>query len=381
MRIAVAASVAATPQHGGWTWAVLQYLLGFSRLGHHVAFIDPIEAVALRPDGASLASSSNAAWFARFAADFDLAGESALVLNGTHETAGLSRQSLMQVIRESDVLLNISGKLRDADLIGAARRAVYVDVDPAFTQLWQSVQGIDMGLDGHTHFVSIGQNINDPAGLVPALGRHWIPTVPPVVLDHWPVGDTIRWPALTTVANWRGYGSITHDGVQFGQKAHALRELIGLPQRTSETFLLALAIDPGERRDLDALAANGWRLIDPAEVTSTPGDYHAFVRGSKAEFAIAKSGYVASRCGWFSDRSVCYLASGRPVIAHDTGFGSYLPCGAGLFRFTTEDDVLAGIDALNTDYDKHAGSARQLAEEYFDSRLVLGRLLAEVGGA
>jgi hypothetical protein len=286
---------------------------------------------------------------------------------------------LVELVREADVFLNVSGKLRDMELITSSRCAVYVDVDPAFTQLWQASQGIDMGLAGHTHFVTIGRGLDSDSGKIPTLGRRWISTVPPVVLDEWPVERTTRWNALTTVANWRGYGSITRDGIHYGQKAHALRELMGLPRRTTEPFVLALAIDPAERRDLEALDANGWRLVDPLAVTSTPHDYRAFVRGSKAEFAVAKSGYVASQCGWFSDRSVCYLASGRPVIAHDTGFGAFLPTGAGLFRFTTEDDVLAAIDALNTDYDKHARCARDIAEAFFDSRRVLDRLLAAVG--
>jgi hypothetical protein len=381
MNIVVAASVAATPQQSGWTWAVLQYLLGFRQLGHHVTFIDSIDAEEVRPRAAPLPASRNAAYFLQFAADFDLLAVSALFMNRARQTIGLQFDRLKQIIRETDVLINISGKLRDADLTGTARRAVYVDVDPAFTQLWHSVQQIDMGLDGHTHFVTIGQNINHMAHEVPTLGREWIGTVPPVVLEKWPVSDTITWNALTTVGNWRGYGSITHNGVHFGQKAHALRQIIALPRKTKERFLLALAIDPGERRDLEALAENGWKLVDPLAVTSTRDAYQAFVSGSKAEFALAKSGYVESKCGWFSDRSVCYLASGRPVIAHDTGFGAFLPTGAGLFKFTTEDDVLASIEALNLNYQKHAHCARQLAEEYFDSRRVLSRLLANLGAA
>jgi hypothetical protein len=379
MKIVVAASVSAVSRQAGWTWAVLQYLLGFRQLGHDVAFIDPIDHREWCPPGTSLAGAPCAAYHRQFAAEYGLSGASALFLNGARHTVGVPIGRLETIVREADVLLNVSGKLRDLELVGSARRAVYLDVDPAFTQLWQSVQGIDMGLEGHSHFVTIGRGLDDVSRKTPTLGRRWISSWPPVVLDRWPIGGTTRWNALTTVANWRGYGSITHDGVQYGQKAHALRPFIGLPRRTPESFLLALAIDPGEQRDLEALAANGWQLVDPLAVASTPDDYRAFVRGSKAEFAIAKSGYVASQCGWFSDRSVCYLASGRPVIAHDTGFRAFLPTGAGLFSFTTEDDVLACIDAINADYGRHARAARQVAEACFDSRQVLRRLLDEVG--
>jgi glycosyltransferase involved in cell wall biosynthesis len=199
------------------------------------------------------------------------------------------------------------------------------------------------------------------------------------VLERWPAAGRITRDALTTVANWRGYGSVEHEGFFYGQKAHSWRQFFSLPARTTERFAPALAIHPEEDEDLAALRANGWHLIDPERVAQTPAGYRRFVRGSKAEFGIAKSGYVAARCGWFSDRSVCYLASGRPVIAQETGFGRFLPVGDGLFAFETIDEVLASIEALNGDYDRHARAARAVAEEHFDSDKVLGRLLGALG--
>jgi hypothetical protein len=199
------------------------------------------------------------------------------------------------------------------------------------------------------------------------------------VLAHWPRAEATVHDALTTVGHWRAYGSIEYKGVFYGQKAHALRPLMTLPTRTTEQFVLALALHPAEAKDLAALAANGWHLVDPNEVASTPDRYERFVRGSRAEFGIAKSGYVASRCGWFSDRSACYLASGRPVLAQETGFSRFLPTGEGLIPFTTAEHVLAGIEALRGDYPRHARAARAIAEEYFDSAKVLSRLLREIG--
>ena len=145
--------------------------------------------------------------------------------------------------------------------------------------------------------------------------------------------------------------------------------------------MMALAIHAGERADLDALRSNGWELVDPAVVARTPADYEAFVRGSKAEFGVAKSGYVKSQCGWFSDRSAAYLASGRPVIAQDTGFGCTLPTGEGLFACRHIDDVLASIDAMNSDYRRQSQAARDIAVEYLDSTVVLSRLLARIGAS
>ncbi len=377
LNIVVAATIASTPKQAGWTWAVLQYVLGFRQLGHRVTFIDPIRPSALMPGGASLANTANAAAFRTIAQQFGLAENATLLLADTKQTVGGTYEAVANSVRDADVLLNISGALRDAGLLAEARYPVYVDVDPAFTQLWQKIQGIEMGLAGHRRFVTVGLRVGAGAP-VPLLDKAWVKTLPPIVLTHWPVSHTLRWDALTTIANWRGYGSIEYDGRFYGQKAHSLRAFITLPQRTTERFVLALGIDAGERRDLEALSANGWELIDPMEVVATTDDYHAFVQGSKAEFAIAKSGYVVAECGWFSDRSVCYLASGRPVIAQDTGFGECLPTGDGLFRFTTEHDVLAAIDAVNSDYPRHARAARQLAEDHFDSRRVLSRLLREI---
>ena len=152
-----------------------------------------------------------------------------------------------------------------------------------------------------------------------------------------------------------------------------------LPDKTREQFVVALAIHPEETRDLEKLAAHGWKLVDPARVSDTPQRYRAFVQGSKGEIGVAKSGYAAARCGWFSDRSVCYLASGRPVVAQETGFSRYLPTGEGLFAFATEDGALQGIDAIVADYPRHSRSARGLAEAYFDASKVLPHLLDRVG--
>jgi hypothetical protein len=375
LTIVLSGMIAADLHQGGATWAVLQYWLGFRRLGHEVLFVEPIPELALRPTGTSLATSNNTSYFRQVLADFELEDTGALLLTGTHQTVGLPYEQLRRVANRADVLFNISGMLTDQVLTESVPVRVYLDLDPAFNQFWHVAQGIDMRFAGHSHFVTVGQAIGRPECIVPTCGFHWIPTLQPVVLAHWPKADPIAHDALTTIGNWRGYGSIEYEGVFYGQKAHALRQFITLPTLTKEKFLLALAIHSGETKDLAALASNGWQLLDPAQVAHTPAHYRQFIQGSKAEFGIAKSGYVASRCGWFSDRSICYLASGRPVIAQETGFSQFLPTGEGLFAFTTTEEVLSSIDALNHDYPAHARAARALAEEYFDSDRVLCRLL------
>lgn len=378
LRIVFSGMIAADPWQGGATWAVLQYVLGLRRLGHDVLFVEPVPPESLRPAGATLAGSDNAEYFSAVRSEY--LGRGALLEAGSRRTVGVPYDELLDFARRADVLFNVSGMLADEALLAPIPRRVYLDLDPAFVQLWHAAQGIDMRFDAHTHFVTVGSAIGRPDCPVPTCGRQWTTTLPPVVLDRWRPASEVKFDALTTVANWRGYGSIEHGGVFYGQKAHSLRPLIDLPRRTPEKFALALNIHPDETRDLRALKDNGWSLVSPSQA-ATPRDYAAFVRSSKAEFGLAKSGYVVSRCGWFSDRSACFLASGRPVIAQETGWSRGLPAGEGLFSFSTADDVLSAIDAMNDDYARHARAARAIAAEYFDSDVVLPRLLQAVGAA
>ena len=370
--------VAKVPHQGGATWAVLQYLLGFRGLGHEVCFIEPVEPADLQPAVAPLDRSRNADYFRSVMQEFGLERDAALLLAGTETTVGVSYARLRETAAAGDVLINISGTLRDPALFDPIPVRIYLDLDPVFNQLWHTEQ-IDMHFAGHTHFVTVGQAIGRPECDIPSCGLSWIPTLQPIVLDHWPVAGPVEYDGLTTVANWRGYGSIQHGGVFYGQKAHALREFITLPRVTDERLILALSIHPGETRDLAALRDNGWELLDPAVVAGTPARYRAFVGASKGEFGVAKAGYVTGRCGWFSDRSVCYLASGRPVLAQDTGFSQYIPCGAGLLSFSTCEEAAENITALRRDYAAHSRGARALAEEHFDARKVLTRMLQRAG--
>jgi hypothetical protein len=375
--ILVGGKISTVPFQGGWTWVILQYVLGLKQLGYDVYFVEQLPKTVL-PPGTALSDSVNAHYFRDVVSQFGLEDNSALIIEHTRDSVGIPYNDLRAIADRADVLLNVSGAFVDESLAERIPIRIYLDLDPAFTQLWH-IQHVDMHLRGSTHFATVGLAMGMSGCDIPTCGADWIPICQPVVLNYWPVGDGLIHDALTTVANWRGYGSIVHNGVFYGQKAHSLRQLIGLPNMTSESLLLALSIHADEQKDLAALESQGWGLIDPARVASTPWSYRQFVQGSKAEFGIAKSGYVAAQCGWFSDRSACYLASGRPVIAQDTGFSRFLPTGEGLFAFNTEDDVLAAIDALRSDYGRHSRAARSLALEFFDSRKVLTHLLQKTG--
>ena len=366
MRIVVSGRVAGTPHQGGAVWAVLQYVLGLGRLGHDVWLVEETEII----------TASRESFFRAVAEEFLLVERAALLERGTRRSVGMAYQAVLAAAAGADLLLNLSGTLRDEVLLEAIPLRVYVDLDPAFTQLWHA-QGVDVGLEPHHRFATVGTALAAGTSVVPTLGIRWLATRPPVVLERWrPAGTVQR--DFTTVANWRSYGSIEHDGIVYGQKAHSLRELIQLPTMASGSFQLALSIHADETRDLLALRAHGWGLLDPRVVAGTPAAYSAFIGSSRAELGVAKAGYVTSACGWFSDRSACYLASGRPVVAQETGFSKDLPTGEGLLSFATVDQAVACIEAVNGDWARHAAAARELAEAYFDSDLVLSHLLESV---
>jgi len=378
LTIIVSGMIAGDPWQGGASWSVLQYVLGLMRMGHDVYFIEPIRPGALFPPDVPLAQSENAAYCEKVMREFHLEGRTALLAGS--ESFGLSLDEVKNVTSRTDVLFNISGLLTDEELLDPIPIRIYLDLDPCFNQLWHEVQGIDRHFSRHNRFVTVGNSLGEPGCSVPTCGIDWIKTFQPVVLGLWPAkGTPIVYDGLTTVANWRAYGSVEHNGVFYGQKAHSLREFVQLPTMSTEKFLLALGIHKDEKKDLEALAQNRWHLLDPAEAAGTPQAYQRFIQSSKAEFGIAKSGYVLSGCGWFSDRSACYLASGRPVVAQETGFSSYLPTGGGLFPFQTSEHVLDAIEQINRDYLFHSRSAASIACEYFESSKVLHRILERAG--
>ena len=208
--ILLSGMIAADPDQGGATWAVLQYLLGFRRLGHRVVFVESIPDTSLSPERVPLDRTRNAGYFRRVMEDFGFDSDSALLVAGTRQTVGLSYEQLRRVARSADVLINISGMLTDEELTGDIPCRVYLDLDPAFNQLWHALHGCDMRFRGHTHFVTIGLAIGRSDCPVPTCGLPWITTPQPVVLSSWPVAHRITHDALTTVGHWRSYGSIEH---------------------------------------------------------------------------------------------------------------------------------------------------------------------------
>lgn len=379
--ILIAGSLAQKPFIGGHTWVLLQYVLGFRRLGWRVLFLDRLDREMCRDESGApctLERSVNLRYFLDVMRRFGLEEDFCLIDRGSGETVGLSRRRVVERARGSAFLLNVMGFLDDEEILASVPRRVFLDIDPGFGQMWREL-GLHDLFRGHDDHVTIGLNIGSPDCTIPTCGLDWITTPPPVVLECWPLVPG-RGEDFTTVASWRGaYGPLEYRDETYGLRVHEFRQFARLPVLTGRTFRLALAIHPDEKKDLAMLAENEWLVVDPKEVARDPFSYRSFIRGSGAEFLVAKGIYVRSRGGWISDRSLCYLASGRPVLAQETGFSRHYPAGEGLIGYTTLDEAVAGVEEIARRPDRHAAAARELAVAYFDSDKVLGRLLQELG--
>lgn len=371
----LAGAVANKPLNGGEAWVRLNWLLGLRRLGFDAYFVEqqntPADSAGRRHLEAAMAAHG-------------LGDRWALLDERGESVAGLDRAEIEAVAEEAEVLFNHSGHLREGALRSAPRHRVYVDLDPAYTQVWSDDPSIAFSLAGHDSYVTVGLNVGRSDCPLPSGGVEWTPTLPPVVLERWPLappaGEPLR---FTTVGTWRGpYGQLPVAGRLAGGKHHEFRRLLPLPRRVDgAAFELALEIHPGDAADREALRASGWQLVPPGEVAATPSDFGAYLRGSGAELSAAQGAYVASRCGWFSDRTAAYLASGRPALVQDTGFDTVLPVGEGLLSFSNLTDAEQGARRIVADPAGHAAAAAELARAHLDSDLVLGRLLETAGVA
>lgn len=361
--IVVAGAVVQRSGFGGHAWVFAQYVKGLRALGFRVVFVD---------------RQADARWDPVLDRPIlDLLGgpEGVAVLDDRGESRyGLTRRALLDAARSADLLLNVMGYLDDEEVLAAPARRAFLDIDPGFGQMWRAL-GLANVFGGHDAFVTVGTRL--PGSRVPTCDLEWVATPPPVFLPEWPVADPAPDAPITVVASWRGpFGPIDFEGVTYGLRVHEFRRFLDLPARSGETFRLALDIDPADETDRRALVDKGWVLTDPRAAAGTPDAYRDFIGTSRAELMIAKHMYVATRAGWFSDRSACYLAAGKPVVAQDTGFSDVLPCGDGLLAFDTPDDAVVALADLRERYAAHCEAARAVAEDHLSSDVVLPRLLA-----
>ncbi len=379
--LVIAGALAQKPNIAGHTWVMLQYLLGFRRLGWRTFFIDYLEPSLCVDETArncALEDSDNLRYVLDVVRAFGLEEDYVLIGPGGESKIGMPRSQLLERVRHSALLVNIMGFLRDEEILGHASKRIFLDIDPGFTQFWDELR-LHRPFDGYDAYVTIGLNIGREDCTIPTCGLEWIVTPQHVVLEWWPRSD-VPGESFTTIASWRGaYAPVEFQGQTYGLRVHQFLQFVRLPGLTGRPFELALAIDPTETRDLALLSTKGWSLVDPKIIAGDPLSYQTYIGRSLAEFSVAKDIYVRTRGGWISDRSLCYLASGKPVLAQETGFSRHYPTGEGLITYSTLDEAVAGVEEITRHPDRHGRAARALAEEYFDSDKVLPRLLHKLG--
>lgn len=358
---------------GGLTWHHLQYLTGLHQLGHEVTFLEHYGWPSSCYDPAADAMTDDPSYGIGYLLDLlSASGIDAkwcyIGADGTYH--GMSAAELDAACRDSDLYLNLSNINWTPELERCRRRAL-VDTDPVFTQI--GAHGMGGPFSEYHSLFTFGENVHLPGCDMPTAGVRWLPTRQPVVLSQWPVAPGVPGGPFTTVSSWSPLGERTFEGKIYGMKDREFVPFFDLPRQLNQPMEIALTTAPEEIEV--RLKDGGWRLVPAIQATRDPWIYQRYLQASRAEFAVAKHGYVVTRCGWFSERSSSYLATGRPIVVEDTGFSDWMQTGRGAIAFRHPDEVPAAIDDINSRYEAHCRAARELAEEYFDARKVLGSLI------
>jgi hypothetical protein len=361
----------------GHTCSIMNWAVGFRELGWDVWLVEHVDSSELEPsEGEGLKSPQEEFWF-ETAKEFGFENRQCLIVNG--ESPDLA--AFRDFASSADLFVNYSGQFKRLDLLGPGVKKAYLDVDPAFTQLWAEVYKSDMNFEGHDIFLTVGTTLDHPEALIPSCGRDWIPVAPPVVGDHWrqrlgtlPSNAEGAW---TTIAHWYGYPDLEWQGRTYGGKRESLMAMRLLPTLVKAPCAIATDMK-SDWHDYDSFMEGKWGLQSAPQVCSSIPVYLQYIASSRGEIGIAKAGYVTSRGGWVSDRSVVYLAMGCPVVLQDTGWTKALPTSAGLLPFTDVEDCAQIINRIEDDYANQSKAARELADTVFSARKILGGLVEKL---
>jgi hypothetical protein len=374
LRILVTGLIAQYPL-GGVAWDYVQYPVGLARLGHDVYYLEDTGQWPYNPvEGATGDTPGpNVDYLGRVMAEFGLTDRWAYRFPRDGQWHGMTEDRVSDLIASADLLINVSGTLDRPDRYRGHGRLAYIDSDPVFTQvkLAKGQANLRTAIDAHDVTFSFGElmpeELQDGA-------QTWLPTRQPVLLDQWPRVAGHR-DAYTTVMNWTSYKPVEFDGRVFGQKDMELMRFLDLPSQIDPPVEIAMAAGKTRSAPIDLLRHKGWQIADPNTVCPDPASYRRYLQASKGEWSVAKNGYVVGEAGWFSGRSACYLAAGRPVVAQETGFSKVLPTGLGLLAFDDSDSAVAAIESVEQDYERHSEAAEDLAREYFDAAAILESLI------
>ncbi len=389
LRIIVAGLAGMYPV-GGVAWDYLQYVIGLSRLGHDVYYCEDTWSWPFHP--LENQHVSEGGYSAKFLGDFFSRYAPELSSHWhylhLHETGyGMGTAEFREVARTADIFINVSGASLFPDHLNPSCLKIFLDTDPGYNQImlserfsWsENVERWCGSVALHDRHFTYAENIHGDDCIIPKVGFDWKTTRMPVVLDLWEqVAGTLP-PAgapLTTVMTWNAFkGKLFYKGVEYKSKGTEFEKLIDIPRRVAMPLKVAVG---GIGAPLDLLEDHGWQVMDAPKATITPEQYREFIAASRGEISVAKHVYVATRSGWFSCRSACYLAAGRPVVVQDTGFSGIISPGEGILAFTTADEAVEAIERLGKDHALHARAAIGAAHEYFDSGKVLSRMIEDM---
>jgi hypothetical protein len=359
----------------GNTWAFLNWAIGLREAGCDVWLVEHLDRAALAFEPGDVTGVSvNEHYWKEIAAEFGFQDRATLFV----DDEAANSAEFTRWAADADAVINLSGQFKLHHRIAHVPRRAYVDLDPAFTQLWASID-VDMNFKGHTDFFSVGSRL--AAAHLPDTGLKWQPTLPPVSLAHWTSVEDVALPVdpagcWTTVTHWHGYKTMPWEGRLYGDKRESLVEVRDLPKH-GPRLLVATDMQP-DWTDYQEFFAAGWRFIDAPKISGDARVYRKFLAAGAGEFSVAKQGYVLSRCGWFSDRSACYLALGRPVVLQETGWSEALPSGDGLRAWHDVGEAAEVLREFERDPARHRTAARRIAEEFLDARKVATAFLNRI---
>jgi hypothetical protein len=406
LRVIVTGLIAQHRLLGGVAWGVLNWIIGLLRLGYDVYYIEDSGQWPYNMDGGPSGNdwiatdcTPNVEHLGKIMSRFGLAEKWAYRFPIRGEWYGLPESKRQEMLRSADVLLNVSGTLEHPEHYRCVQRLVYIDTDPVFTQIEvaQGETALEQRVDAHDLHFSFGECLSEA---VPSTGHNWRPIRTPIPLAEWRTSVRPR-NVFTTVMNWTSYKPLFYGGQTYGQKDAEFVKFLELPGRVAPTVLEValpkfhhakwatgytglprtiselMLKNPGWTPH-ELLARCGWSVVDAIGVGSNVESYRQYIQSSKAEWSIAKSGYVRGNAGWFSNRSATYLAAGRPVIVQDTGFAPVLPVEEGILSFRNLEEAVTAIQDVESNYTKHSRAAEAIAAAYFDSDKVLSRLIDQV---
>lgn len=371
----------------GVIWQHVHYIVGLQQLGHEVYYVEDSARIPYNPVTWEVTEdyAYAAEVLGRLAAQFGFEGRwsyCARYLPG-HPCAGMPKAEIVQLYRDADAILNVCGSQEFNEDLLKSDRILYVESDPGVEQIKvdKGVADTKNYLAKHHALFTFGENVGNPGFPVPLHGQRWFPTRQPVVTDLWKTGgDPASGAVYTSIANWNTSGKkdINWRGESYlWSKSLEFLKYSDAPRCAGEPFELATDIKDRATREL--FARNGWRLSSPHELSVDWDSYRSYIQASKGEFTVAKDQYVRLKTGWFSDRSACYLAAGRPVITQETGFTEFYGGKEGLFAFSSMEEIVEAVREVRGDYARHSRAALEIAKEVFEAKTVLSDLLDRAG--